>query len=502
MFEIAGPARELGDLPSILALHAALAEHGDFACLHVGPALDGNVDALIANPHCRQLTCVETGDPSSLAAELAQAPGADMAKLSVHRELPPPEAAAPPADICFLDAQGSDSRALEYAMFARRALDGHGVIVLRDRTLINSALLRFLRRSPGCRAYPLKYDLFVIEIGFDSLLANPAVMGRLPRPIWPALTEGRAARLALRAGPAARRLESVFWRSVLPLAAPRRRPKVRDPSAGATPNLSGLPTLAVCTFVTDEALYDRMRSSFVAAGFDQNSFVRLSDRDEDPYGFIDRIGRSPLAMYTILCHQDVRANRGDGIDRLLASLRKVDACDPDWVVAGNAGVNRRGQGIRQLTDPAGGPSGDSLPASVVTLDENFLVFNARNAPRSSRGLSGFHFYGTDVSLHALEAGGSCYVIDFHLTHFSSGSNCPDYDSAKRSLVSAWSQGYVFRYVLTPTTALFMSRISGLRRVFGSSVVLAEVENARRHHGNPRRGDDPRRSRLWFRPQRP
>ena len=75
--------------------------------------------------------------------------------------------------------------------------------------------------------------------------------------------------------------------------------------------------------------------------------------------------------------------------------------DPQWVVAGTAGVTRRGRLVRRVVYRGSGLTADRLPLSVVTLDENFLVFNRRNVPRCSPGLSGFHFYGSDVSMNAL-----------------------------------------------------------------------------------------------------
>ena len=77
---------------------------------------------------------------------------------------------------------------------------------------------------------------------------------------------------------------------------------------------------------------------------------------------------------------------------------------------------RSGRLLRRLVDVHGGSTIDSLPLPVVTLDEVFLVFNARNTPQCSRALAEFHLYGTDVCLHALMSGCSAYVIDFPITH--------------------------------------------------------------------------------------
>ena len=65
------------------------------------------------------------------------------------------------------------------------------------------------------------------------------------------------------------------------------------------------PPFEIYTFANDTARYDRMRQSFIDAGFSPNAFVRLSDSDDNPYAAITRIGQRSAARYPILCHQDV-----------------------------------------------------------------------------------------------------------------------------------------------------------------------------------------------------
>jgi hypothetical protein len=278
-------------------------------------------------------------------------------------------------------------------------------------------------------------------------------------------------RLVLGVVPSIRFLRRASGRIALTLGAPRRRRR-GQPSQG-TP---GGPDFEIHTFVNDDSIYERMRQSFIDAGFNPSAFVRLTDADDNPYAAITRIGQEASARYPILCHQDVFAEPGTGPAELLATLEHLDSFDPDWVVAGNVGVMPSG---RMLVRFAGGSTGEPLPLPVVTLDENFLVFNARNGPYCSADLSDFHLYGSDVCLHALRAGGSAYVIDFPLTHVSRGNaGSAAFGRAKSRFVSAWRGRILFQYVPTSVGTVFISRSQLLQRLFGSARVVTSVDQCR------------------------
>lgn len=236
---------------------------------------------------------------------------------------------------------------------------------------------------------------------------------------------------------------------------------------------SGPAEFEIYTFVTDEQQYAQMRGSFEAAGLRPPSaaFFAMHDRrtpgGSDPYALIAEVGSRPHRSYVILVHQDVRLDQGAGADELVAALEQLNDVDPAWVVAGTAGGTSDLRLVRRLRDPHGGSTDDVLPARVVSLDENFLVFNPSHSPRCSPGLGGFHFYGTDVCLNALKDGGTAYVIDMPLTHLSAGRLGPDYDEARRRFLEAWQPRFRFTYVRTPNELLFLSRSIALRRVFDS-----------------------------------
>ncbi len=182
---------------------------------------------------------------------------------------------------------------------------------------------------------------------------------------------------------------------------------------------------SVCTLVSDHRLYATMRESFAAAGFcaGQSEFLHLDNSHGnrwDAYrGVAELLGRA-RGRHVVLCHQDVRLIR-DGAAALAARLAELEAHDPGWALAGNAGVTREGRLALRITDPHGADQRrGTLPARVASLDENFLVLRPQAGLRPSAELHGFHLYGTDLCLQARMAGRSAWVIDFHLHHLSAG----------------------------------------------------------------------------------
>lgn len=191
-----------------------------------------------------------------------------------------------------------------------------------------------------------------------------------------------------------------------------------------TQTLSFTKTFSICTMVTRPQEYQEMLESAKQMGFGEDCqflyFDNTQNNGVDGYQAINLCQQQAAGEYVILCHQDVLFLESK--DKLLACLQTLDAQDPLWAVAGNAGKDRFGKLFVRITDPSM-PNiklGD-LPARVVSLDENFMVFNQKNRVATSVGhLSGFHLYALDICQNAHALGLACYVIDYHLHHKSSG----------------------------------------------------------------------------------
>ena len=196
---------------------------------------------------------------------LSQVPGADLAKLSTidgtTGDLDPADLRI---DLCLIDGEHTNAAALQDARFCRRAVRDQGVIVFHDRLIVDRGIQRFLAELSGYHAYPLAHDLFVVEIGVPSLLGDERVRLRVPRSLWLTIDRLRAVRPVLRLAPIARTARRGAARVALAVGAPRR-------SGRPSPKVSGSPQtpFEIHTFVNDDALYARMRESFIDAGFDR-----------------------------------------------------------------------------------------------------------------------------------------------------------------------------------------------------------------------------------------
>ncbi|MEW5964824.1 MAG: hypothetical protein AB1749_14835 [Pseudomonadota bacterium] len=209
----------------------------------------------------------------------------------------------------------------------------------------------------------------------------------------------------------------------------------------------------VATLVNDAAHYDAMLTTFRNGGF---------STDDCEYLYIDNTGAGQVdafrglnalldaarGPYVILCHQDVRLLT-DGRDTLDARLAELDALDPDWALAGNAGGVAPGELAIRITDPHGANrSVGSLPARVMSLDENFIVVRRDARLSFSRDLEGFHFYGADICLVADILGWSAYVVDFHLIHLSAGNKNTLFEDMEVKFRSKWSKALAPRWMQT------------------------------------------------------
>lgn len=227
---------------------------------------------------------------------------------------------------------------------------------------------------------------------------------------------------------------------------------------------------SICTLVNDAAQHAAMRSSFAAHGFDGTDCeYRVVDNtgaaQTCAYRGLNRMLAEAKGRYVILCHQDVRLI-GDGRVELDRRLAEIEARDPSWALAGNAGGVAPGRLALRMTDPHGTDRRvGALPCRVVSLDENFIVVRRAARIGFSNDISGFHFYGADICLMAETAGYSAWVIDFHLAHLSAGKKDASFAAMEAAFSAKWSRAFAARWLQTTCSLV---RLSGdpLGRVAG------------------------------------
>jgi len=224
---------------------------------------------------------------------------------------------------------------------------------------------------------------------------------------------------------------------------------------------------SICTCVTRPSQYAEMVTSFRSAGFTSEDceFLYVDNSDGNSlnafaaYNLFLRIARG---RYVILCHQDIvlRDDRSD-LDRLIAAAYEFD---PAWGLLGNAGGASLGRLSIRITDAWGENTrrGGPFPARVRSLDENFMIARAAANLALSGDLSGFHLYGTDISLVADVLGYHCYVIDFHVWHKGSGVVDASFWDLRAAMIAKYRRAFRARAITTTCTNLVLlpSRIGG------------------------------------------
>lgn len=221
------------------------------------------------------------------------------------------------------------------------------------------------------------------------------------------------------------------------------------------------PAYTIGTLVNDQVQYQAMRASFAAGGFVEPDCEYIAVDNTGPvqtsaYAGLNRVLSSARGTYVILCHQDVRLI-ADGRTALDDRLARLQAQDPAWALAGNAGGVQPGRLAMRITDPHGRDRHvGRLPARVASLDENFMVVKRAAQVGFSRDLDGFHLYGADICLNADVMGWRAYVIDYHLEHLSPGNRSDAFAAAEKAFCAKWSRALRSRWVQTTCTLLRLS----------------------------------------------
>ena len=219
---------------------------------------------------------------------------------------------------------------------------------------------------------------------------------------------------------------------------------------------------SVFTLVNDQDQYEKLLNSFNKAGFNETNseFCYLDNRDKnayDGYSGLNKAIHISKGQYIILIHQDVRLEF-DNINDLRQKIQEIQAKDHNWAVLGNAGGNNDlGEKFIRISDPANkNLSLGQIPAKVLSLDENFILLKSSSQITFSNDMNGYHFYGTDICQQAVFKGYSCYVIDFHLLHLSSGNKDQSYIDGKKRLIQNYQTKLSPRFLRTTTCRLFLS----------------------------------------------
>jgi len=138
----------------------------------------------------------------------------------------------------------------------------------------------------------------------------------------------------------------------------------------------------------------------------------------------------------VFAHQDVYLPIG-WLDKLFATLCRLDTVDPAWGVLGVYGIANTGEGAGHVyATGLDGMLGGQFEGVIETssLDEMLLITRRGSGLFFDEHLPGFHLYGTDVCMEARTKGLKSYIIPALCIHNSNG---------KRVLPLAFWKSYLY-----------------------------------------------------------
>ncbi|MGC1309735.1 MAG: hypothetical protein WA885_21130 [Phormidesmis sp.] len=227
----------------------------------------------------------------------------------------------------------------------------------------------------------------------------------------------------------------------------------------------------ICTISNDTEQYQRAKKTFLESGFSEevckySLFDNSKGNTYDPFKTINYVVKTTAEPYVIFCHQDVLLDKGDGFFHLKEILEELEKLDPKWAIAGNAGINNHYELVAKISDSSTPMWLGSFPQKVHSLDENFFVMKTAAGILCSQDLEGFHCYASDLCLSAIANKFSCYVIDFHLTHLSTGTYNQVLYNAQDRLYKKWSNHFSFCYVKSTCSGIVLLSRYKILRYFG------------------------------------
>lgn len=157
----------------------------------------------------------------------------------------------------------------------------------------------------------------------------------------------------------------------------------------------------------------------------------------------------------LLIHQDVYLPDG-WLGKLTQAMAWLDEHDPRWTVLGIIGRDGAGEMRgRAWSNGIGREVGYTIeaPQRVATVDELVIVLRGGSGLRFDEQLPGFHLYGTDIVLTAMERGRTAYVFDGPVIHNSLPVKALDknYEAAYRYMQRKWWHRLPIQTLIVPIT---------------------------------------------------
>jgi arylsulfatase A-like enzyme len=188
-----------------------------------------------------------------------------------------------------------------------------------------------------------------------------------------------------------------------------------------------IPGFEPITFIVAVNDHDELRHNLLAspvAKSPHHQWLLVDNTGNGRYGGISPLYQDALAHaendLVFFVHQDVYLPHG-WEERVFQGLVALETRDPRWGVIGAVGALAPTRSVaKQLRghwcDPSGYHRLGPLPHEVQSLDEQWLGFRKSTGIGFDPELPGFHCYGIDLSLIALELGRKTWAIDAFVWH--------------------------------------------------------------------------------------
>jgi hypothetical protein len=155
--------------------------------------------------------------------------------------------------------------------------------------------------------------------------------------------------------------------------------------------------------------------------------------------------------FVVCIHQDVFLSEGF-VGRLLAEVEKI----PKWGALGLAGKGFQGEGLWGAVNNISWPYSEERdhdryyfkPMPAQTLDCLCILLDRRNGIWFDEGFEGFHLYGEDFALQAIDRGLGAYVIFNPVFHDSKRLNSRGWHEARQRMIEKWRSKYGKIYTTT------------------------------------------------------
>lgn len=154
----------------------------------------------------------------------------------------------------------------------------------------------------------------------------------------------------------------------------------------------------------------------------------------------------------VCCHQDVVFPTG-WVDTLHRQIMEIH--DHAFGVLGTFGIDMDGNYAGNIRQPNGNPKMGELPCLAQSLDEHCLIIRKSSGLRFDEDLGGFHMYGADICLQAVERGMKNYAIDAYLEHMSRGKIDDRFCVATNKFKEKWAKRGLRGYVTTTCCRLMI-----------------------------------------------